>query len=145
MRLLVINGPNLNLLGTREPDIYGTKTLHDIEMDVREAHPDVHTDWVQSNHEGELIEAIQKAGPEGYAGIILNGAGLSHTSVVLRDAVAATTVPVVEVHISNIHAREAFRQHSMTAAHAVGVITGLGTRGYHLAVQYFQDAAKDRN
>lgn len=141
MRLLVINGPNLNLLGSREPDIYGSTTLRQLEQDVREAFPDVHTDWVQSNHEGALVDAIHKAGPEGYAGIILNGAGLTHTSVVLRDAVAASTVPVVEVHISNIHAREAFRQHSMTASEAVGVITGLGIRGYHLAVQYFRDAA----
>ncbi|MEQ9105660.1 MAG: type II 3-dehydroquinate dehydratase [Rhodothermales bacterium] len=139
MRLLVLNGPNLNLLGSREPHIYGSKTLKHLEDDVRERHPDVSTDWRQSNHEGELIDAIQKAADQGYTGIILNGAGFTHTSVALRDAVAATPLPVVEVHISNIHAREEFRQHTLTGEVATGVITGLGTAGYHLAVQYFQE------
>ncbi len=143
MRLLVLNGPNLNLLGSREPHIYGSTTLKHLEDDVRERHPDVSTDWRQSNHEGDLIEAIQKAADQGYTGIILNGAGFTHTSVALRDAVAATPLPVVEVHISNIHAREEFRQHTLTGAVATGVITGLGTAGYHLAVQYFRDRSTD--
>lgn len=141
MRLLVLNGPNLNLLGSREPHIYGLKTLKHLEDEVRERFPDVSTDWLQTNHEGELIDAMQKAANQGYAGIILNGAGLTHTSVALRDSVAATSLPVVEVHISNIHAREDFRQHTLTGAVAAGVITGLGTAGYHLAVQFFLERA----
>lgn len=143
MRLLVLNGPNLNLLGSREPHIYGSKTLKHLEDEVRERFPEVSTDWFQSNHEGELIDAMQKAANQGYAGVILNGAGLTHTSVAMRDAVAATPLPVVEVHISNIHAREDFRQHTLTGAVAVGVITGFGTAGYHLAVRYFLERSTD--
>jgi 3-dehydroquinate dehydratase-2 len=144
MRLLVLNGPNLNQLGSREPHIYGSKTLKHLESEVRERYPEVRTDWFQTNHEGELLDAIQSAADKGYAGIILNGAGFTHTSVALRDAVAATSLPVVEVHISNIHAREEFRQHTLTGAVATGVITGLGTAGYHLAVQFFKERASSQ-
>ena len=136
MRIAVINGPNLNLLGSREPEIYGTASLEDLETGLREAFPGVSLEFVQSNSEGELVDAIQRAGQGDVLGIVLNAAAYSHTSVALRDAVSFCDVPVVEVHISNIHAREAFRRHSLTAEVADGVIAGLGTTGYHLAIRY---------
>lgn len=139
MRIVVINGPNLNLLGSREPEIYGSKTLADVETELREAFPDVSLEFIQSNSEGELVDAVQKAARDEAGGIILNGAAFTHTSVALRDAVAFCDIPVVEVHISNIHAREDFRRRSLTAEVARGVITGLGTDGYHLAVRYLFD------
>jgi len=144
LRLLVVNGPNLNLLGTREPAIYGTRTLSHIETEVREAFPEVTTDWVQSNHEGELVDAVQRAASSGYDGIIMNAAAFTHTSVALVDTLAATELPVVEVHISNIHAREEFRERTLTGRQAVGVITGLGTWGYHLAIRWFLLSRADR-
>ncbi|HET6567061.1 MAG TPA: type II 3-dehydroquinate dehydratase [Rhodothermales bacterium] len=137
MKILVLNGPNLNLLGTREPDIYGGGTLADLEADLRGTFPDAEFSFFQSNHEGALIDRLQQADTESLSGIVLNGGALTHTSIALRDAIAAIRVPVVEVHISNIHAREDFRSHSHTAPVCVGQITGLGRRGYHLAVQYF--------
>jgi 3-dehydroquinate dehydratase-2 len=134
MKLLVLNGPNLNLLGTRETDIYGSASLADLERSLRIAFPGITFEFAQHNAEGELIDAIQNNDADG---IIFNPAGYSHTSVALRDAIAAVVTPVVEVHISNIHARERFRRHSFTAATSIGVISGLGLSGYHLAVHYF--------
>lgn len=134
MKLLVVNGPNLNMLGKREPEIYGSTTLEDLERDLAARFPQVDFSFFQSNQEGELIDALQQADVDG---IVLNGAGFTHTSVALRDGIASIQTPVVEVHISNIHAREAFRHQSLTAGVCVGSISGLGIEGYALAVQFF--------
>ncbi|HCN58933.1 MAG TPA: type II 3-dehydroquinate dehydratase [Exiguobacterium sp.] len=133
MQILVLNGPNLNLLGTREPDTYGTQTLSDLESLVRTRFKDVDFQFAQSNHEGELIDYLH--GARGYDGIVFNAAAYTHTSVALRDAIAAIDVPTIEVHLSNVHAREAFRHHSMLAPVCRGVISGLGMTGYLLAVE----------
>ncbi len=134
-RYLILNGPNLNLLGTRETDIYGAGSLDDLMTGLRAAFPEHVIHLQQSNVEGELVNALQAA--EGaYEGVVFNPGGYSHTSVALRDAIAAVRVPVVEVHISNIHAREEFRERSLTGAKCAGVITGLGYRGYELALRY---------
>lgn len=138
MKLLVVNGPNLNMLGKREPGIYGSTTLADIERDLQERFPEVAFFFFQSNQEGELIDALQQSDVDG---IVLNGAGFTHTSVALRDAISSTDTPVVEVHISNIHARESFRHHSLTAGVCVGSISGLGVEGYALAVGFFLSRA----
>lgn len=140
MRILVLNGPNLNMLGVREPDVYGQLTLNDLQLALSTRFPEVSFKFTQSNHEGELIDALQQARVDG---IVLNGAGFTHTSVALRDAISAISVPVVEVHISNIAAREDFRHHSLTAGVCVGSISGLGIEGYHLAVQYFMSGHTD--
>jgi len=137
-RLLVVNGPNLNLLGTREPEIYGTDTLADIRamIDARAADLGWNVSFFQSNHEGALIDFLQKEGP-GSLGVVLNPAGLTHTSVALADCIRAIDpVPVVEVHLSNLFAREEFRHRSVTAGAAVGIISGFGGRGYILAMEY---------
>jgi len=134
MRILVVNGPNLNLLGSREPEVYGKTTLPELESGLKKAFPTVEFTFFQSNHEGELIDALQGSTDEG---IVLNAAGFTHTSVALRDAIASIEVPVIEVHISNISARESFRQHSLTAGECIGSIAGLGIKGYHLAVDFF--------
>ncbi|ACB60378.1 MULTISPECIES: type II 3-dehydroquinate dehydratase [Exiguobacterium] len=133
MQILVLNGPNLNLLGTREPDTYGTQTLSDLESLVRTRFKDVDFQFAQSNHEGELIDYLH--GARGYDGIVFNAAAYTHTSVALRDAIAAIDVPTIEVHLSNVHAREAFRHHSMLAPVCRGVISGLGMTGYLLAIE----------
>jgi 3-dehydroquinate dehydratase-2 len=140
MTILVLNGPNLNLLGTREPETYGRGTLAELENALRTAFPDVTFAFFQSNHEGALIDRLHHAHREGVAGIVFNPGGFTHTSVALRDAIAAITVPVVEVHLSNVHAREEFRHRSMLAPVCVGQISGLGRTGYHLAVRYFMEA-----
>lgn len=136
---LVLNGPNLNLLGTREPSIYGQTTLADIiaglETQAASADPPACIVALQSNHEGELVDAIQLHGPAAKA-IIINPGALSHYSIALRDALTGVGTPVVEVHISNIHAREPFRHHSVISAIAQGQIVGLGTDGYRLALDY---------
>lgn len=133
MHLLILNGPNLNRLGTREPEIYGSDSLASIEQSLRENFPEMEFSFVQSNHEGELIDAIQQGNIDG---IVLNAGGYTHTSVALRDAVAGATIPVVEVHITNIYTREDFRRHSLLSDVCVGQITGLGVMGYELAVRY---------
>ncbi len=134
--ILVLNGPNLNLLGAREPETYGRATLADLEAGLREAFPDVAFDFFQSNHEGALIDRLHAAHTGGFDGVVFNPGGYTHTSVALRDAVAAVAVPVVEVHLSNVHARERFRRRSMIAPVCAGQISGLGAAGYHLAVRY---------
>ncbi len=138
MTLLVLNGPNLNLLGTREPHIYGAETLADVEQRLSEQAAAMGTSvhFLQSNHEGVLIDRIHAARLDGTRGIIINPGGLTHTSVALRDALAGVALPVVEVHISNVHKREAFRHHSYISGIADGVIAGLGTEGYSAALRY---------
>lgn len=137
--ILVLNGPNLNLLGTREPHLYGATTLPEVESSLRAmagaATPPIAIETFQSNHEGALIDTIQQRGRLA-EGIIINPGGLTHTSVVLRDALANVSCPIVEVHLTNIHAREEFRHHSYVAPIATGQIAGLGAVGYHLALQY---------
>ena len=137
-RILLIHGPNLNLLGTREPGIYGSATLQDINANLMiQAQMEGHTlEALQSNHEGVLVDRIQAAGQDGTAFIIINPAAFTHTSVALRDALLSVKIPFVEVHLSNVHAREAFRHHSYFSDVAVGVICGLGARGYGYALQY---------
>lgn len=133
--LLILNGPNLNLLGTREPEIYGADTLADVEANCR-AHgtaKGVDIACVQSNHEGALVDAIQAAKGT-HDGIILNAGAYTHTSIALHDAIAGTQVPTIELHLSNVHAREEFRHHSYIARVAVGVICGFGAAGYILAM-----------
>jgi 3-dehydroquinate dehydratase-2 len=134
-KIAIINGPNLNLLGLREPDIYGTASFEDFLAVLQKAHPMVDFSYFQSNIEGELINELQRVGFSA-DGIIFNPGGYTHTSVSIGDAIAAITTPVVEVHISNIFAREDFRKISHVSAKAVGVISGLGLKGYELALGY---------
>lgn len=137
-RILVIHGPNLNLLGTREPEQYGRTTLADINLALsrRAESAETELETFQSNHEGALIERIHAAREQGVQAIIINPAGYTHTSVALRDALAAVAIPFVEVHLSNVYAREPFRHHSYFSALAIGVISGLGSEGYMLALEY---------
>ena len=136
MQIAIINGPNLNLLGTREPAIYGTKTFEQYFESLKILFPQVTFSYFQSNVEGELINEIQRIGFI-FDGIILNPGGYTHTSVAIGDAIASITTKVVEVHISNIFGREDFRKLSHVSAKAIGVISGLGLKGYALAVNYF--------
>ena len=135
-RILVLHGPNLNLLGTREPGIYGRNTLEQIHraMEAQGRAAGVQVESYQSNSEGELVDRVQSAASEGVQFIIINPAAYTHTSIALRDALAAVAIPFIEVHLSNIHARESFRQHSYFSDIAVGVICGLGCVGYELAL-----------
>ncbi len=132
---MIINGPNLNLLGQREPEIYGSQGFETFLAQLRSQFTEVSIDYFQSNVEGELINAIQAAGASA-TGIILNPAGYTHTSVAIGDAIAAIQIPVIEVHISNVHAREEFRKLSHVSAKAKGTIAGLGLDGYTLALQH---------
>lgn len=134
--ILVLHGPNLNLLGSREPEVYGSTGLTEINQQLLQQAQDRghHLLTMQSNAEYELVERVQDAGPEGVNFIILNPAAFTHTSIALRDALAAVAIPFIEVHLSNVHAREAFRQHSYFSDRAVGVICGLGAQGYELAL-----------
>lgn len=137
-KIAIINGPNLDRLGRREPEIYGHQTLADLENQLRTeaGELDVEVSFFQSNHEGALLDHIARLAESGFTGLILNGAGLTHTSVALRDAIAGSGLPAVEVHLSNIHAREEFRRHSVTGGVCVGVITGLGFAGYSFALRF---------
>jgi 3-dehydroquinate dehydratase-2 len=136
-KILILNGPNLNMLGTREPDIYGSETLADIEKSCLMAAKDLglEVQCCQSNTEGELVDWIQKAGPDGFAGIIINAGAYTHTSVALLDALLACSLPVIEVHLSNIFQREEFRHHSYISKAARGVICGFGGQGYTLSLE----------
>lgn len=141
MDILILNGANLNLVGKREPDKYGTATMESIMTDLVGRYPKHHIHHFQSNIEGELIDALQQADGR-YHGVVLNAGGYTHTSVALTDAVAAVSVPVVEVHLTNIYAREEFRQRSLLSPNCVGSISGLGTEVYRLAVEYFVSQEK---
>jgi 3-dehydroquinate dehydratase II len=138
--VLVLNGPNLNLLGTREPAVYGTATLADVEKLCRQeaARYGLEVEARQSNHEGELVDWLQEAGRAHaggrLVGVVLNAGALTHTSIALRDAISGTGVPTVEVHVSNVHVREDFRRHSYLSAVAAGIVVGFGVHGYALAV-----------
>lgn len=136
LNIAIINGPNLNLLGTRETDIYGNMPFEAYLEKLKRAYPGVSFSYYQSNVEGELVNHLHSSRGQ-VQGIIFNGAGYTHTSVALADAIAAIDIPVVEVHISNIYAREEYRKISLTASKCVGCITGLGLTGYELALQYF--------
>lgn len=138
MKIMIINGPNLNLLGIREKSVYGTRSFEDYKEELVKEFPDVELDYFQSNTEGTLIDKLHEVGFGGYRGIILNAGGYTHTSVALSDAVKAIETPVIEVHVSNIYAREAFRHKSMLSAYCIGVICGFGLESYRLALQYFQ-------
>lgn len=135
MLLIIINGPNLNLLGKREPDIYGTASFEDYLVLLRAKYPEAEIAYFQSNHEGDLIDKLHETGFT-VDGIIINAGAYTHTSIALADAIAAIPAPVIEVHISNIQARESFRHHSYLAPRCVGSIVGLGLEGYRLAVEW---------
>jgi 3-dehydroquinate dehydratase-2 len=137
MRIVIINGPNLNLLGLREPGVYGQTSFEQFFAGLQEKYPEIALSYFQSNHEGALIDKIHEVGFS-YDGIILNAGAYTHTSIALADAIAAIRTPVVEVHISNIFAREPFRHHSYPAPKCVGTIAGLGLKGYALAIEYFR-------
>lgn len=141
MKIIIINGPNLNLLGTREPDIYGHTTMEDYIQSLRKQHPRVDIDYYQSNHEGSLIDKLQEVGFS-YDGIVLNAGAYTHTSVALLDCIRSLKTPVVEVHISNVHAREEFRNHSMISPACLGVIAGFGMDSYSLAVEALLNRSK---
>jgi 3-dehydroquinate dehydratase-2 len=136
MKIVIINGPNLNLLGKREPGIYGSESFESFFNDLQQKYPAVRFHYFQSNVEGELINFLQQVGFEA-DGIIMNPGGYTHTSVAIGDCIAAITSPVIEVHISNVHAREEFRHLSHVSAKARGTIAGLGLKGYELAVEFF--------
>ncbi len=135
MRILIINGPNLDILGKREPKIYGTLTLKDIEKRLKKKFPKVNLEFYQSNSEGPIIDALHKALDGSTGGVVLNPGAFTHYSYAIRDAVAALKVPVIEVHLSNVNAREEFRRKSVIAPECKGVIAGFGVRGYELAIE----------
>ena len=139
MKLSILNGPNLNLLGTREPEIYGSTTLADINQNLQilADKAGITLYFFQSNIEGELVNAIHQAGREQYDGIIINAAAYTHTSIALHDAIKGVQLPAIEVHLSNLHTRETFRQKSMISAACKGIIAGFGVQSYELALQYF--------
>ncbi|MCH8232181.1 MAG: type II 3-dehydroquinate dehydratase [Bacteroidetes bacterium] len=137
MKITIINGPNLNLLGKREPDIYGTRTFEDYFEELKSKFPTTELEYFQSNVEGDLVSKIQQAGFNS-AGIILNAGAYTHTSAAIGDAVAAVPAPVIEVHISNVFAREEFRHKSFISPHCNGIIIGLGLDGYNLAIRHLQ-------
>jgi 3-dehydroquinate dehydratase-2 len=134
-QILIINGPNLNLLGKREPDIYGNRSFVDYLETLEAMFPDVQLRYFQSNHEGELLDKIHELGFT-IDGIVINAGAYTHTSIAIADALSAVTAPTIEVHISNVHARESFRHHSYLSAKCKGVIVGLGLKGYEMAVRF---------
>lgn len=135
---MIINGPNLNLLGVREKNIYGHQNFDQYFKDLQGAFPRIDLDYFQSNVEGEIINKLHETGFS-YDGIIINAGGYTHTSVAISDAIAAITTPVLEVHISNIYAREDFRHKSLLSKNCIGIISGLGLSGYKMAIRYFMD------
>lgn len=145
-RILLINGPNLNRLGKREPAHYGTTTLNDIEKGLQKQAEELQVELscFQSNHEGDIIDKLHEAEDNGVNGIMINPGAFTHYSYAIRDAIAGIDVPVIEVHISNIHARESFRHQSVTAPVSAGQIVGLGVQGYNLALQAIVNIAKER-
>lgn len=138
MRIIIINGPNLNLLGKREPDIYGHESFEQAFANMQLNFPTLSLHYFQSNHEGAIIDKIHEVGFS-YHGIILNAGAYTHTSIAIADAISAIDIPVVEVHISNVYEREAFRHHSFLSSKCVGVIAGLGLKGYDLAIRYLME------
>jgi 3-dehydroquinate dehydratase-2 len=138
-KILILNGPNLNLLGKREPEHYGSTSLAILEAQLRTEFSDLDLVFFQSNHEGELIDKLQDAEKDGFTGVVFNAAAYTHTSIAIADAVAAIDIPVVEVHISNTYRREAYRQKSLMAAHCKGVIIGFGLQGYSLGINSLID------
>lgn len=139
MKVLILNGPNLNMLGIREPSIYGNMDFNSFYNELKEEYKDkIEIEYFQSNHEGDIIDKLQKAWKD-YDGIILNAGGYTHTSVAIRDAIASILVPVIEVHISNISAREEFRHKSLISSVCQGSIIGFGLKGYKLGIKYFLD------
>lgn len=138
MRIMIINGPNLNLLGKREPEIYGHESFEESFANMQLNFPTVSLHYFQSNHEGEIIDKIHEVGFS-YQGIILNAGAFTHTSIAIADAISAIEVPVVEVHISNVYERENFRHRSFLSSRCVGVIVGLGLKGYDLAIRYLME------
>lgn len=134
-KILLLNGPNLNLLGKREPGVYGNRSFEDYFEELKTLFPDVDLYYFQSNHEGALLDKIHEVG-FAFDGLVINAGALTHTSVALADALAAIPAPAVEVHISNVHARESFRHHSYLSSRAKGVIVGLGLKGYELAIRF---------
>ena len=145
--ILLIHGPNLNLLGQREPEVYGALTLNDIQqqLDALAHLQNIPIQHFQSNWEGAIVDRIHEAQQQGIQFIIINPAALTHTSVALRDALLGVAIPFIEVHLSNVHAREAFRQHSYLSDKAIGVICGLGAKGYHYALNYAFDFLQNSN
>lgn len=143
MKLSILNGPNLNMLGRRDPEQYGSDTLEDIEQMLIEAFPDYEMVFFQSNLEGELVEAIQSLIESDVDAVIVNFGGYSHTSVAIRDALELIEIPIVEVHLSNIHAREEFRERTLTGAVANGIITGFGKQSYILGVHAVENLMED--
>lgn len=137
MKILIINGPNLNLLGKREPEIYGNRSFEQFLAELRSEFPELEIEYFQSNHEGALIDCIHEWGFS-VQGIVLNAGAYTHTSIAIADAISAVTAPVIEVHISNVHKREPFRHHSYLSASCVGSIVGLGLDGYRLAVRHLE-------
>lgn len=135
-KYLIINGPNLNLLGKREPVLYGSQDFSEVLQGLKSDFSEIEISYFQSNDESGLIDALHNAFADGVAGVVLNPAAFTHTSISLADAVAAIAIPVVEVHISNVFARESFRKHSYISKYAVGVISGFGVEGYRLAIDY---------
>jgi 3-dehydroquinate dehydratase-2 len=135
MNILVINGPNLNHLGTREPGVYGSQTLADIEHELTVRYPEAHFTFFQSNHEGAIVDALQSTIGKEFHGIVINGGAFTHYSYAIRDAISMLMIPAVEVHISNIHLREEFRRHSVTAPVCAAQLSGFGSNGYSLAVE----------
>ena len=135
-KILIINGPNLNLLGRREPEIYGNKSFNEYFLELELRYPDVQLEYLQSNHQGHIIARLHSVGFS-YDGIILNAGAYTHTSLAIHDAIKSITTPVVELHISNVYAREEFRRHSMIAPACRGCICGFGLKGYDLAIESF--------
>jgi 3-dehydroquinate dehydratase-2 len=135
-KILILNGPNLNLLGKREPGVYGNQSFEAYFVALKNLFPDTELQYFQSNHEGALIDKIHEIGFS-FDGIVINAGGYTHTSIAIADALSAVTTPAVEVHISNIHARETFRHHSYLTSRCKGMICGLGMKGYEMAIRYF--------